>query len=303
MVTGYSDTDLVVEAIKAGADEFIVKPYRSRDLMLTIRKHLTARGPRGEASRSPAPETADLLVGDSAGLRTIRNQIRSYAAADETVLITGESGTGKEVVARALHRASPRAAGPFHVVNCGAVPETLFESEMFGSDRGAFTGATTRPGFFESSDGGTLFLDEIGELSPPQQVKILRVLEDKKITRLGSNRAASVDVRLVAATNRDLRLSLRSGAFRSDLYYRLNVLRISIPPLRERREDIPSLCFLFLRELRGRNGTDRYLAPASFRKLMNYSWPGNVRELKNVISRAYTLCGEEKIGQEYIQFE
>lgn len=304
MLTGYPDTELVVDSIKAGADEYIVKPYRSRDLLRKIRKHLLIRGLQGETTRPVPPGTAaGALVGDSSALREIRSLIATYAASDETVLITGESGTGKEVVAQALHRDSARSRGPFNAVNCGAVPETLFESEMFGSDRGAFTGATNRPGLFESSDGGTLFLDEIGELSPSQQVKILRVLEDKRVTPLGSHRATPVDVRVIAATNRDLRRALETREFRSDLFYRINVLRISIPPLRERREDIPSLCFHFLRELKGPGGGESYLAPASFQKLLRHSWPGNVRELKNVISRARALCEDEKIGPEYIQFD
>ena len=304
VVSGYCDTEIVVEAVKAGAAEYLVKPYRSKDMVEIIRRNLLLRADGNGARVSPSPGRDGWnLLGESAAMRTIHRQILSYAGSDGTVLITGESGTGKELVALALHEHSGRVRGPFRAVNCGAVPESLFESEMFGSERGAFTGATTRAGVFEGSNGGTLFLDEIGELPHPVQVKLLRVLEDKQVMHLGSLRTMSVDVRIIAATNRDLRESVREGHFRSDLFYRLNVLHIGIPPLRDRREDIPLLCYAFLRDFNGRNGVQKYLLSPSLRKLMEYPWPGNVRELRNVINRAYYLCDEDRILPDHIQFE
>jgi DNA-binding NtrC family response regulator len=302
MVSGMNETNLVVEAIKAGASDYVVKPYTSEGLLKVIRAQLVSRS----SLCSPVPRASSDswdLVGESPEMRKIKLQIFSYAESAGTVLITGESGTGKEVVARALHKSSNRGSGPFFAVNCGAVPETLFESEMFGSERGAFTGATTRPGFLESTHGGTLLLDEIGELSPALQVKLLRVLEEKQISPLGSLKKITVDVRIAAATNRDLKKAVDTGAFRADLYYRLNVFRIRIPPLRERREDIPLLSYAFLRKLTPEHRGERFFSTPALRKIMDYPWPGNVRELRNVIERAFHLCPGVMIGPEFIQFE
>jgi two-component system NtrC family response regulator len=297
------DTHLIVDAIKAGADEYIIKPYTQGQLLETIRKYLVLKEPVQHLRNTDEAAGNRPLVGDSPAMRAINRQIHAFAGSDSTILITGESGTGKEIVAQELHFFSPRTGGPFYPVNCGALPETLFESEMFGSERGAFTDAVARTGWFEGSDKGTLFLDEIGELSPLTQVKLLRILEDKRINRLGSYKPILVDVRIIAATNRDLRESVITGRFRSDLFYRLNVLHIHIPPLRERLEDIPALSYTFLREFQKKGDETKYFSNYAITKLESYSWPGNVRELKNVIQRGFFLCAGNKIQPNDIQFE
>ena len=302
MVSGYDDTNLIVESIKAGAQHYLVKPYTMDALLSTVRDSLMCRIGKGSLP-VPADAVPTELIGDSKEIRKIKQQIHSYAPSDGTVLITGESGTGKEIVARSLHRVSQRTAGPFRAVNCGAIPESLFESEVFGSVKGAFTDATNRPGILEFCDGGTLLLDEIGELATGTQVKLLRVLEEKKIRQLGSSKSFAVDVRIIASTNRDLKREVDKGGFRSDLYYRLNVFRIKIPPLRERKEDIPLLSYYFLKNLGNRGGKERYLTTTALRKLIDYAWPGNVRELRNVIERACYLTLSESITDEYLQFE
>lgn len=303
-----SEAPCIVDAIKAGADEFLLKPFEENLLLETLNKYLSPEKRRLPKDLPYSEEGAvkdqeeSRLVGDSRGIRGIRKEIRAFAENDAIVLITGESGTGKEVVAQELHEHSPRAGGPFRPVNCGALPEALFESEMFGSEKGAFTGALTRTGFFESSRGGTLFLDEIGELSLLMQVKLLRVIEDKCITRLGSNASLPVDVRIIAATNRDLRESIAAGRFREDLFYRLNILRIIIPPLRERPEDIPILSYTFLREFAQNGPHKKFLSSSAVCKLTAHTWPGNVRELRNVLQRAFFISGPEKIQPEDITF-
>jgi two-component system response regulator AtoC len=300
------DTHLVAQAIKAGADDYLLKPYDVEDIVQTVRKCLSLK------TEAPYPvkdaeETCERLIGESFAMRSLRRQIRAYARTDKTILVTGESGTGKELVARRLHCLSPRSGGPFYALNCGALPETLFESEMFGSEKGAYTDAVSRSGFFESSDGGTLFLDEAGELSAPMQVKLLRVLEEKRILHLGSRKPIPVDIRIIAATNRNLHEDVVCGRFRGDLFYRLNVLRICIPPLRERREDIPILCYTFLRELQNELPSSgvlkKHFSAASIRKLSAHAWPGNVRELKNVVERAFYTCEDSKIEPEIIQLD
>lgn len=303
------DTHLVVRAIKAGADDYILKPYDPAGILDTVRKFLgqriTARHPAKNESAGDSR-----LVGESPVMRNLWRQIQSYAAAGSTILITGESGTGKELVARSLHGLSPRAQRPFSALNCGALPEALFESEMFGSEKGAYTDAVTRTGFFESSSGGTLFLDEAGELSQSMQIKLLRVLEDRRVTHLGSRKSIPVDVRIIAATNRDLQKDVAAGKFRDDLFYRLNVLHISIPPLRERREDIPLLCYTFLQELRKEQpirthggAGQKHFSEQALRKMISYFWPGNVRQLRNVVERAFYTCEGSRIGPEYIMLE
>jgi DNA-binding NtrC family response regulator len=302
-ISNHSDTHLIVDAVKAGADEYIIKPYTGDQLLETIRKYLVLKEPLQRLQS--LDETADnlRLVGDSPAMQAIRRQIRAYAGSDSTILITGESGTGKEIVAQELHSFSSRAGGPFYPINCGALPEALFESEMFGSERGAFTDAVARTGFFESSNEGTLFLDEIGEISLLMQVKLLRVLEDKRIIRLGSHKPIPVDVRIITATNKNLRKSVIAGLFRGDLFYRLNVLHIHIPPLRERMEDIAALSYTFLREIRKNGDEKKHFSNSAIKKLGSYSWPGNVRELKNVIQRSFFLCQGNKIQPADIQFE
>jgi two-component system response regulator AtoC len=227
---------------------------------------------------------------------------RKVARHPSTVLITGESGTGKELIARLIHQASPRAGGTFVAVNCGAIPDTLLESELFGHVRGSFTGAATdKPGLFEEAENGTLFLDEIGELPLPLQVKLLRVLQEGEVRRVGANSSRKVDVRVVAATNRDLAADASAGRFREDLYYRVNVVGVKLPPLRERREDIPELALHFVRRHGARLGVrGASIDSAGMRLLAEHSWPGNVRELENVIERALVLSGGEAIGVEHL---
>jgi transcriptional regulator with GAF, ATPase, and Fis domain len=232
------------------------------------------------------------LVGESPALRKVQQQVELVAPTDATVLITGESGTGKELVARAIHQRSPRSARPMITVNCGAVPETLFESEFFGHARGAFTGALRdKPGRFELADGGTLFLDEIGEIPLPMQAKLLRVLQEQEVERVGDTRARKINVRIIAATNRDLKAEVEAGRFRQDLFYRLSVFPIENPPLRERREDIPRLAEHFLRTAAKRmNRRPPKLTNATARQLATHDWPGNVRELQNAVERAVILA-------------
>ncbi|NOZ56751.1 MAG: sigma-54-dependent Fis family transcriptional regulator, partial [Calditrichaeota bacterium] len=238
------------------------------------------------------PSRIEGIIGRSASLQRILDVLPRIAATDITVLLEGESGTGKEVIARAIHRLSKRAHSPFVVVNAGAIPETLLESELFGHVRGAFTGAhAEKKGLFEEATGGTLFLDEIGEMSPALQVKLLRALQEREIRRVGGNRVRKIDVRLIAATNRDLQRLVREGRFRQDLYYRLNVMRLRIPPLRERPEDIPVLADHFLRKANQKLGKHvREISPQAMALLLRYRWPGNVRELENAIEHAVVLA-------------
>ncbi|HUS66871.1 MAG TPA: sigma-54 dependent transcriptional regulator [Kofleriaceae bacterium] len=245
-----------------------------------------------EQPRSPRQRKSDLILGSSTAIQTLLHTIDRFASSSAAALITGESGTGKELVARALHSCGERADGPFVAINCAAIPDTLFEAELFGHNRGAFTGAVAvRPGVFESADHGTLFLDEIGEIPPALQVKLLRVLETHEVSRLGSNEARRVDVRVVAATNRDLEEAVRARTFREDFYYRLNVCPIRVPPLRERAEDIPVLVSHYLDVLAQREKQSRpTLAHSALEKLLSYAWPGNVRELIAVLQRALLLA-------------
>ncbi len=237
------------------------------------------------------------IIGNSIKLKEVLKKIEKVAPTDSTVLITGESGTGKELIVKALHKLSPRANKPLVPINCGAIPKDLLESELFGHEKGAFTHAfRARPGRFELADGGTVFLDEIGELDPSLQVKILRVIQEKEIERLGSVKSKKVDVRIVAATNRDLEEEVKKGNFREDLFYRLNVVPIYVPPLRERKEDILLLAEYFLKKFCDKNRRGAMeLHPETKKILINYSWPGNVRELENLMERMTILCDEDKV--------
>ena len=237
------------------------------------------------------------IIGNSLKLKEVLKKIEKVAPTDSTVLITGESGTGKELIVKALHKLSPRANKPLVPINCGAIPKDLLESELFGHEKGAFTHAfRARPGRFELADGGTVFLDEIGELDPSLQVKILRVIQEKEIERLGSVKSKKVDVRIVAATNRDLEEEVKKGNFREDLFYRLNVVPIYVPPLRERKEDILLLAEYFLKKFCDKNRRGAMeLHPETKKILINYSWPGNVRELENLMERMTILCDEDKV--------
>jgi two-component system response regulator HydG len=303
VITAYGTIDLAVEAMKAGAADFVEKPFSPDALEIRVRRLETliverARAEQAEAEADYLREVVsrrfqvDEIVGSSPVMRAVFEQIRKVAPTDSAVLITGESGTGKELVARAIHRNSRRAAGPFVQVNCGALAEGVLESELFGHEKGAFTGAVRRrKGRFELAQGGTLLLDEVGEVPPSTQVKLLRVLQEKTYERVGGEETLRADVRIVAATNRDLRKEVETGGFREDLYYRLHVIPIEMPPLRDRPEDIPLLADFFLARLcRERGHAPVTLSPDAKSVLGSYAWPGNVRELENVMERALVLA-------------
>ncbi len=285
MLTAYASADNTIEAMKLGALDHLVKPVRRASVERALAEALMSRRAAGER---PAPAGEDAFVAVSERMRETMKLIGRASASDATVLITGETGTGKEMVARALHRYGPRASHRFVAVNCAAIPRDLLESELFGHVRGAFTGATaTRIGIFQQADGGTLLLDEIGDMSPDLQAKLLRVLEERVVVPVGADRGASVSVRVLAATHRDLLSEVESGRFRRDLFYRLNVISIAIPPLRERREDIAALAAHFLALA---SEPPKTLSAAAREMLEGYDWSGNVRELRNVIERATILA-------------
>ena len=296
VVTGFGTVTDAVAAIKRGAADFITKPFQFGQLLHVMRSALEQRRLRSENAwlRSQIQERYRFedLVGRSPRMRELFDLLETVAASPSTVLITGETGTGKELAARAIHHNSPRRGHRFVALNCSAVPETLLESELFGHVRGAYTGAVaTRKGRLESAHEGTLFLDEVGTMSVPLQAKLLRVLQEREFERLGDDRSIRIDVRIIAATNADLAQMVRDGGFREDLYYRLNVIPIFLPPLRERREDIPLLVGHFLEAFRRQQGRAREatVTQAAMRRMMAYEWPGNIRQLENAIERALTL--------------
>ncbi|MDI1436787.1 MULTISPECIES: sigma-54-dependent transcriptional regulator [Polyangium] len=301
VMSAYGNVDLALEAMKAGAYDYIQKPFKAEELLLTLRKAEEREALRRE-NRALKQEilresTFEEILAKSGSMQAIFKTISKIADYKTTVLVMGESGVGKELVARALHRRSSRRGGPFVAVNCGAIPESLLESELFGYRRGAFTDATTdRVGLFEQANHGTLLLDEIGELPLSLQVKLLRVLQEETIRKLGDSKDIKVDVRIIAATHRDLHAETQAGRFREDLFYRINVLPIGIPPLRERREDVPLLVEHFMNRNNARFGTNiRALSPEARRLLLEYAWPGNVRELENTIERAMVLAEKDSI--------
>jgi DNA-binding NtrC family response regulator len=306
VITAFGSIDTAIKAVKLGAYDYITKPFELEALVMAVEKALAERGLRREIARLrrevARPYALDNVVGRSPAMQEVFSLVTRLATSVASVLITGDSGTGKELIARAIHFGSPRAKKPFVAVNLAAVPETLVESELFGYKRGAFTDARMdHAGLFVEADGGTIFLDEIGELAPPLQVKLLRVLQERELRPLGATRSEKVDVRVIAATNRDLEARLRDGLFREDLYYRLNVIHIALPPLRARVEDILPLAEHFLAAARHRAGHDATarahgLHPAAVKAMLAYPWPGNVRELENVIERAVALCDGELIG-------
>jgi DNA-binding NtrC family response regulator len=294
MLTAEGSIRDCVEAMRAGAFNFLIKPFHPRDFQDVIERALRARTTSGQPSPGPfegddgRPQVA--LIGDSPALKQVIELIERVARTNATVLVTGESGTGKEVVARLLHGTSGRTAGPFVAVNCGAIPDTLVESELFGHAKGAFTGATeARTGKFLQAHGGTLFLDEIGELALSMQVKLLRVLQERQVTPVGDSRSRSLDVRIIAATNVDLEQMVHQGQFRRDLYYRLEVLPLHLPALRERIEDIPLLARHFLDAANRRLGSSTSIAEDAMALIKLYPWPGNVREMENLVERLVIL--------------
>ena len=286
IMTAYATTETTVAALNQGAVDFITKPFKHEELIATLKGLLAAALPE-----AAPPEDLGELVGVGPMMRKINALIGKVSRADTTVLLTGESGTGKEVVARLIHRYSDRAKGSFVPINCGALPEALLESELFGFEKGAFTGAgAMKRGLFEEAGGGILFLDEIGEMPLALQVKLLRVLQERRLRRLGATEERPVDVRVIAATNRDLRARAESGAFREDLFYRLNILQIEMPPLRERPEDLPVLAEHFLRRFCQKLGkAPMQLHPETMAQLLGHRFPGNVRELENLMERCVAL--------------
>jgi len=309
IMTAYASVETAVEAMKAGAIDYVLKPFDNDALLRTLRRSAAMTRLARENARlreiTHVDEGDRQLLGQSPALAEVRRLVTQVARTDTTVLITGETGTGKEVVAHSIHRASARAEQPFVAVNCAALAESVLESELFGHERGAFTGAVSRKrGRFELAQGGTLFLDEIGEISEAVQVKLLRAIESRAFERVGGEERIETDARFIAATNRDLEKAIREGRLREDLYYRLNVVRIRIPPLRERREDVPLLAqhFLHRHGARMQRGHVR-LTEAAAEALMAYAWPGNVRELENVIERALVLSEGDEIGPELLPAE
>ena len=296
VVTGFGTVTDAVAAIKRGAADFITKPFQLDQLLHVMRSALEQRRLRSENAylRSQIQERYRFegLVGRSPRMRELFDLLETVAASPSTVLVTGETGTGKELAAKAIHHNSPRRGRRFVALNCSAVPETLLESELFGHVRGAYTGAVaSRAGRLESAHGGTLFLDEVGTMSGPLQAKLLRVLQERELERIGDNRSIRIDVRIIAATNADLLQMVGEGRFREDLYYRLNVIPIFLPPLRERREDIPLLVRHFVESFSRQQGRSREVTvtQAAMRRMMGYGWPGNIRQLENAIERALTL--------------
>ena len=301
VLTGHGSIEDATKAIKAGAYDFLTKPLDLDHLNLIVKNALRGKELANQnkelLARLNKSDSADEMIGKSSELNHVRTMIQKAAPAKASVLITGESGVGKELVARAIHRQSPRKDKPFISVHCAALSETLLESELFGHEKGAYTGADSMSkGRFELADGGTLFLDEIGEINQATQVKLLRALQEKKFERVGGTQTISVDVRVVAATNRNLEEEVKNGKFREDLYYRLNVVRIEMPSLRERKDDIPLLMHSFLREFNIENeknikGFDNRAKAA----MLKYNWPGNIRELKNCVESAVVMCNGEEI--------
>jgi len=300
LLTAYAEWKSAKEAIRLGALDYFEKGQEPEELFHRIDNALASRALRRENANLKAQlrERYGLpgLIAQSPAMQAVLDLVERVAPTDATVLIQGESGTGKEVIAKAVHHASPRAARPFVAVNCGAVPETLLESELFGYVRGAFTGAAGgKLGLFEEAGGGTLFLDEIAEMPATLQVKLLRALQSGEVRRLGATQAATIDVRVLAATNGDLARRISQGSFREDLFYRLNVIQVTLPPLRDRREDIPALAEHFLARAAAKLGRTLRLSPAALERVLRYPWPGNVRELENAIERAAILSRSETV--------
>ncbi len=303
MMTGYASVDTAVQAMKNGAYDYLTKPLDPDEVAHKVKKAITERTTQRENERlKEMTEVAHPpdLIGQSAAMKKVFDAIETVGPTDATVLVTGESGTGKELVCRAIHAASPRKYHPLVVIHCGALTETLLESELFGHEKGAFTGAQYRKkGKFEIAEGGTVFLDEIGDISLKTQTDLLRVLQEREIVRVGGNQPIKVDFRVVAATNKHFETLIEEGKFRPDLYYRLNVFNIEIPPLRERREDIPLLVDHFIRKFAQQmNKRITRVSPSAMYQLQQYPWPGNVRELENAVERAMVVAQEPELREQ-----
>jgi DNA-binding NtrC family response regulator len=304
VLTAHGSADTAVAAMKLGAHDYLTKPFDLDELRIRARQAIEGEKLRRENRELRAEVGARAgiqgLIGKSAAMRSVVERIRAVAGSSSTVLIVGESGTGKELVARAIHDLSPRKSRPFVAVNCGAIAESLLESEMFGHVKGAFTDARqSRAGVIEQAHQGTLFLDEIGEMSLGMQVKLLRVIQERRVRRVGGSEESPVDVRIIAATHRDLMQMVRDGTFREDLYYRIDVIQVPLPPLRERRDDIPLLVAEFSSRLFRLSGTPRRMfSPSAMAAFMRHPWLGNVRELENVVERALTLASGDTVGDE-----
>ncbi len=299
VMTAYSSVDSAVAALRKGAYDYVTKPFVNEDLLQSLRNALRQR----ELFRENRALRRELdrrysfseIVGTSEALQSVFRLVEKVAATNTNILIQGESGTGKELVARAIHHHSPREGRPFVAINCGALPETLLESELFGHTKGAFTGAVAaRPGLLRAAEGGTVFLDEIGEITPAMQVRLLRAVQEHEVLPVGANAPVHFDARIICATNRDLEKEVAAGRFREDLFYRLNVIELHLPPLRERREDIPLLVRHFVaRTAAEQSQPEKPFPREAMAAMINYAWPGNVRELQNAVERAFTLSGDE----------
>ncbi len=306
LITAFATMETAIDAIKSGAQDYVTKPFDIKEILNAVKKILCSSEHESNSTvyRLGNPEETK-TSSNSPAMQQVLQLARRVSVSDSTVLILGETGTGKEVISTAIHNWSRRSGKPMIKVNCGAIPDNLLESELFGYEKGAFTGAaSSKPGRFEFADGGTIFLDEIGDIAPQLQVKLLRVLQEKTFERLGGIRPVSVDVRVIAATNKNLKEAVLKGEFREDLYYRLNVVPINLPPLRERKEDIDSLVSTFLRSAAGiSGGTIKKMSPEAMKYLMNYNWPGNIRELENIIERCVVITESDVIDADSLPQE
>ena len=307
VMTAHASIDAAVEAMKTGAYDFLTKPLDKDHLLLVIGKALERDSLKRQVAclKSEVDSRYASIIGTSAKIRSVMESAQRAAKSDASVLLLGESGTGKELFARSIHQWSPRHAMPLVVINCVALTETLLENELFGHERGAFTGADRlQKGKLEMADGGTVFLDEIGDMSLPLQAKLLRVLQDKEFHRVGGTRLVSINVRVIAATNKDLRMAVKTGEFREDLFFRLNVISLTLPPLRERPEDLPALAKFFLnRHAKDAKRPGMLFSPAAMEAMSRYSWPGNIRELDNVVARAVILNQSDSIEPDMLSLE
>lgn len=297
LITAFATTETAIDAIRSGAQDYITKPFDLKEIVTTVRKIMLAADSSDDLDYRLTGTGESKTTSNSPVMQQVYRLAKKVAVSDSTVLILGETGTGKEVISTAIHQWSRRCDKPMIKVNCGAIPDNLLESELFGYEKGAFTGASSsKPGRFEIADGGTVFLDEIGDISPQLQVKLLRVLQERTFERLGGVRPVSVNVRIIAATNKDLKEAVKTGEFREDLYYRLNVVPIQLPPLRERKEDIEDLVNVFLRSSAGISGCAvKSMSPEAMTCLKNYNWPGNIRELENIVERCVVITEDDII--------